>query len=135
MAGGGGKNKKRFSNAQIIAALIEHDGVIPRAAEKLKTSPQAITQRIDRSTEIQEAIAQMETDLKATVRGNIARAIKAGDSGMSRWYAERKMRDEGYGTQIAVGVDEAQIARIAEAIASAGINALRAVQAAIAGSR
>src|SRR5471030_1907298 len=91
---------KRFTIAQIAAALRKHDGLIPRAASELKTARQAIHERISRSPELRAVLVEIEEDLRTDARGAIAAALKAGDMPTVRWFAERKMRDEGYGTKI-----------------------------------
>lgn len=100
---------KRFSIAQIAGMLKKHDGVIPRAAKELGTDRQALHARIARSPELQQAMRDIEDDLKAETQGAITSAIRAGDMATARWYAERKMRKEGYGTRIETAVDDAQI--------------------------
>jgi hypothetical protein len=125
-------NKKRFTNVQIAAALWKHDGIVPRAAEELATKRQVIHARIDRSPELQAMQAEITDSIRDYARGTIYGGLKAGDAQMARWYAERKMRDEGYGTKVETTVDTAQIERLVDAIAKGGLGALRAVKAALA---
>jgi hypothetical protein len=90
---------KKVTNEQIKAALTAHDGVIPRAAEALTISNQGLHQRIRRSTDLQNHLLEMEEGLKDMAQGNIYRALKAGDMRTVRWFADRKMRDQGYGSR------------------------------------
>lgn len=123
---------KRFTIAAIAAALRKHGGLIPRAADELKTSRQSIHERIDRSPELKAVLLEIEEDMKTDARGAISDALKAKDMPTVRWFAERKMRDEGFGTKIETAIDAGQIERIAEAIAkSGGLAALRAIKASI----
>lgn len=103
-----GRNK-RFTEQQIASALRRCDGIIPAAARLLKTKRQVIHERIERSVTLQVVLTEIEEDQKTTARGNIAKALKKGDMPTTRWYAERKMRKEGFGTRIETGVDEAQV--------------------------
>lgn len=129
------KGRKKFTIGMIAAALIKHDGLVPRAAEELKTDRQTIHDRISRSAELQATIRDIDEGMKVNARGAIAEALRAKDMPTVRWYAERKMRDEGFGTRIETGVDTAQIERIVEAIAKGGPTAIRSVLAAVSGAR
>lgn len=125
------KGGTKFSNAKIAAALRKHDGLIPRAADELKTARQTIQGRIDRSQELQAVMAEIENDLHDECEGQILKAVKAGDMATARWYAERKMRNRGYGTKVETAVDAASVEKLAEAIGRGGLAAIRAIQAAL----
>jgi len=71
-------------------------------------------------------------DMKANARSAIADALAAKDMATVRWYADRKMRDEGYGPRVEIGLDTAALEGLAEALAKGGVDALRLAKAAIA---
>jgi len=124
---------KRFTNGVIAAALRKHNGVVPRAAEELKTARQTLHSRIARSPKLQSVQIEIIDEMKDAARGAIAASIRRGDMVTVRWFAERKMKDEGYGTHSATSTDNAAVIdKIAAAIACAGIEACRAVAAALA---
>jgi hypothetical protein len=125
----------KFNRSQIAKALRGADGMVAKAAAALGTDRQTIHERIGRSVELQAVLRETGDNLKDMARGTIYAALKAGDAQMARWYAERKMRDEGYGTKLEMVVDTAQLERLAEAIARGGIGTLRAVKAALADLR
>ena len=134
MAGPGKpKGFKDRTIKQYAAALTKHDGCAPRAAEELGLSPHAVRARIKNSPELQKLIADINEQNREYAQGNITKALKEGDAEMTRFYARTKMRNEGYGTQIAVDVDTAALDALAEAIGMGGATAVRAALAALTG--
>jgi hypothetical protein len=94
---------------------------------------QGLHDRLNKSEDLRRALEEIREELRDMARGNIFKALREGDYAMTRFYAERQMRDE-YGPRVKVEGDTAAIERLADAIASGGESVIRAVQAALAGS-
>lgn len=90
---------KRTTIAQCEAALRAQAGIPAHAAQTLGISRQAMCQRIDKSPRLQEAIREIEATLLDVARGNIAKALSAGDMTTTRWFAERKGAHLGFATK------------------------------------
>lgn len=98
-----------ISNAQIKAALKSSSGIAAHAAERLQTSRQNIWQRIQRSTELQMYIAEIEQNIidQAEAIVLVAMNERQLDSKkptkeavrISQWMLDRKGRGRGYSTR------------------------------------
>jgi len=58
-----------------------------------------IYDRIHRSPELQAVPHDIDRDNRCYARGIIAMALRRGDVEMAKWFASRKMRNEGYDTR------------------------------------
>lgn len=99
-----------ISNAQIKAALKISSGIAAHAAERLQTSRQNIWQRIQRSTELQMYIAEIEQNIIDQAEAIVLVAMNERQQPenkkptkeavrISQWMLDRKGRGRGYSTR------------------------------------
>lgn len=88
---------KKVTDARLRATLRKHDGMQALTAKALGVSRQAVQQRISGSPELQQFIEDLNAQMDDTCEGNIFKKIKAKDGTTLRWFAERRLRDRGYG--------------------------------------
>ena len=86
----------RHTIKQIEAALCQADGQPSLAARDLGISRQAIHERIHSSPRLQAVMEEIRAEMLELAEGNIAKALRAGDMAVTRWYLERKGRHLGY---------------------------------------
>ena len=117
---------------QIEAALRNNDGQPSLAARELGVSRQAIHERIKRSPALQTVVTDIDSELLEIGKGQIAKAMRAGDMPTVRWFMERKGRDLGYGKQSEVIMSDVQIEGIVQSF-SGDVEKLRAFIKAVEG--
>lgn len=113
MAGG-------ISEAKVAAAIKRHDGNLSKAAAALKTSRQNISQRVKGSERLQAVVEGTQVFLLDTAEGNVAKALRAGDKEMTKFYLTQKGKNRGYGNNLQVAVDDQQIQAIVKAYGGDG---------------
>lgn len=105
---------KRHTIAQVTKALIEADGQSGLAAKALKISPQAVNERIRRSPELRQVLADLDTALIETARSGLAKAVRDGDRTLIKFVLER--RDRAYSAKVETSFDEAQLEAFAASL-------------------
>lgn len=88
------------SHAQLKAALKESAGIYSLAADKLGVSRQTVWQRVNKSEELQEWIADIEARILDAAEGVIVQAItKNRSEKTAKWYLQMKGKSRGYVTR------------------------------------
>lgn len=87
----------KATQAQVIAALMEHAGVITHAAAALKIDRKGLTRRIARSPALKAAQAEAEDIVLDYGEGHLKKAVKDGDLQSVRFYLTHKGKSRGYG--------------------------------------
>jgi hypothetical protein len=88
---------RQASDTRVKAALPRHAGNISAAAQALHMSRQALHARVQRSPELQTAARDAREQIADIADSKIVQSIKRGDMATVRWFADRQMRDRGYG--------------------------------------
>ena len=87
----------KVTDARLRATLRKHDGMQSLTAKALGVTRQCVHDRIQNSPGLQQFIADLNAQIEDTCEGNIFKKIKAKDGTTLRWFAERRLRDRGYG--------------------------------------
>jgi hypothetical protein len=88
---------RQAPDTRVKAALLRHAGNITGAAQALHMSRQALHARVQRSPELQTAARDAREQIADIADSKIVQSIKRGDMATVRWFADRQMRDRGYG--------------------------------------
>lgn len=86
----------------LIAALRKHAGVFVLAARELGCQRHNVSQRVGRSVQLQAVCAEIKAEIGDVAKSVIYDALLKKDKPMARWYAERQLRDEGFGNTTAL---------------------------------
>lgn len=90
-------NKTHLTEARVRTALWRFAGNLAEAARDCGISRQAMRERVQRNPALQAFMVEIQTATADFVESEIMKAISAGDMATARWFADRKMRDRGYG--------------------------------------
>jgi len=124
----------RHTIKQIEAALCQADGQPSLAARDLGISRQAIHERIHSSPRLQQLIDEIQEQNLDCAESALAKAIRAGDGSMIRWYLDRKGKHRGYGSKSEPVVDQERIRQFVESLGE-DPKVLRTVSAALSSIR
>ncbi|WP_306150729.1 helix-turn-helix domain-containing protein [Roseovarius sp. MMSF_3281] len=86
----------------VTTALEAVGGIMTAAAHYLGVDRSTVYRFINENPELKDVRADIEDQTKDMAEGKIVTAIKNGEMDTVRWYADRKMRDRGYGHQAKV---------------------------------
>ena len=89
----------RLTKASVEKALLEHAGILSKAAEALGVSRQAVYNFIEKNPELEDVRAEATEMLIDVAEGHMKTAIAAGDLKTIRWYLERQGKNRGYNTR------------------------------------
>lgn len=92
--------KPRFTKAKMIEALRLNGGLLFPTAKALGCAYNTVKNYIKRYPEVQEAIDEINENVKDMAEGHLYNAIKAGDMKVIMFYLDRKAGDRGYGNKI-----------------------------------
>lgn len=95
---------------QLSIALLENDGHIPSTAKALGLDRSSVRERIKRDPRLAALLEELDTVMVNDARGNVRKAIAAGDIVTSRWLLERK--DPAYRNTLALRLSDKDIADI-----------------------
>lgn len=79
------------------AALVKCGGIRASAARALGLTRSAVTKRIKHNPHLLAFVLEIEAHVGDMVEGNIVELCEEKDGAMLRFYADRKLRDRGYG--------------------------------------
>ena len=91
--------RKRLTVENVKAAMIEHSGILLKAAEMLGCSRTAIYNFIEKHPEIEDVRREATERLIDVAEGHLKTVIMAGDMKSIRWYLERQGKNRGYTTR------------------------------------
>jgi len=83
--------------AWFAAALHAEGGIVTDAAKRIGRARETVSRAKSKSKIVMDACSTGEERNKEYARDNITSLLRRGDDTMTRWYADRKMKDEGYG--------------------------------------
>lgn len=90
-----------ITEAELKAALLKNAAIYALAAQDLKCSRENVQQRVERSAELMAFCKEIEATVGDACKGGIYELItKKKDPATMRWYAERKLRHEGFSTKV-----------------------------------
>lgn len=90
---------RKFSVERAAQALLEHHGIMLKAAEALGCSRPHLYAFIEAHPELKEFRKQADQELLDVAESWVTTAIKAGDMKTTRWYLERRGKDRDYTTR------------------------------------
>lgn len=88
---------KKLDHERVKAALESVGGIMTAAAQKLHVDRSTVYRFLDEHPDLKTFRAEIEEQTKDLAEGQIFSAIQKGEMDTVRWYADRKMRDRGYG--------------------------------------
>jgi hypothetical protein len=91
---------EHIPEAMFKVALAECGGIRAHAARALGLTRSAVTKRIHNNPHLQEFVRQVEAYAGDMVEGNILDLCADKDGAMLRFYADRKLKDRGYGLKL-----------------------------------
>lgn len=92
-----GGPEKKLTKAHVVEALESVGGIMTAAARVLNVHRSTIYRFIQEHPDLKTTRADIEEQTKDMAEGQILTAIKNGEMDTVRWYADRKMRERGYG--------------------------------------
>lgn len=90
---------KKLDRDRVMMALESVGGIMTAAAHKLGVNRSTLYRFMDEHPDLKAYRADIEEQTKDMAEGKILTAIRKGEMDTVRWYADRKMRDRGYGHQ------------------------------------
>lgn len=88
---------KKLDRDRVMMALESVGGIMTAAAHKLGVNRSTLYRFMDEHPDLKAYRADIEEQTKDMAEGKIFMAIRKGEMDTVRWYADRKMRDRGYG--------------------------------------
>ena len=82
--------------ARVIEVMRACGGIKTAAAERLNVGRTTLYAFLKEHPAVQEAVDEIDEDIKDLTELKIIQAIRAGEMNTVRWYAEMKMKDRGY---------------------------------------
>lgn len=95
-------NKKQFTDAQIIQALEDCNGVISNAADKIGMKPSAMQNRLTRSPKLADVRKQCKEKIVDSAETGLFAAVKARKPWAIKLVLSRLGRDRGYGNNLQI---------------------------------
>jgi len=89
----------KLTVSKVEKALLEHNGILTKAAEALQCSRTALYKFIDNNPELEDIRAEATERLLDVAEGHLASAVNGGDMKTIRWYLERQGKNRGYTTR------------------------------------
>lgn len=90
----------RLTKPAVEKALLEHHGILLKAAEALQCSRQALYNFLERFPELNAVREEASERLVDVAESHLASALQDGDMKTIRWYMERKGKNRGYTTRV-----------------------------------
>lgn len=110
------------TKARLKKALIAADGNMAVAAKALEITRQTVQERVRRDPKLSDLIDRLrngdDEELRDLSTSNVAKAIRAGDVKISRWYLER--RDPTFRQNVSLRISDAEIDAFVNGVAASG---------------
>lgn len=100
------------SENKIIGALRKWGGIKSFAAKEVGMTRQCMHVRIEKSPKIKAALLEIEEETVDLGEGHVLKYLRDGDKDMVKYYLDRKGKRRGYGSNVQLGINEAQIEAI-----------------------
>jgi NAD(P)H-dependent flavin oxidoreductase YrpB (nitropropane dioxygenase family) len=100
---------KTVSEARLIKALKDADGIKSHAADALGITRQTVQERIAKSPKLQRVLVEIDEALLDMAEGNLFRHLKEGDKEITKYVLDRKGKKRGYAQKVEASIDEAQL--------------------------
>lgn len=94
----------QISEARLEGALRKHAGIYSLAAQELGCTRQNVQIRVTSSEYLKGVCKECDDRLKDIGRGQIVKLLSKGEPATVRWYADRKLREDGYGNSFDLGL-------------------------------
>lgn len=89
-------NPKAFTKEIMIEAILESRGNLQRTADLLECCRITVHRYVFEYYDLKEVVKNGKSIIRDMAKSNIERAIEAGDIEVSKWYAERICKSEGF---------------------------------------
>lgn len=99
-----------YTVEQVLDAIKNSGGIILTISKKLKCSRRTVERLIDMHEETKTAYEDEKNSLIDEAKITIKKAIKDGDTSSAKWYLSKKAKDEGFGDEPIVTVNNQSVA-------------------------
>ena len=90
---------RKLTKAAVEKALLDHAGIMLKAAEALGVARQTLYTFIENNPELEDVRREATERLIDVAEGHLKSAIDGGDMKSIRWYLERQGKNRGYTTR------------------------------------